>query len=154
MRRRRADHHRRLRAEPHRLAAAVPAHQLRSGSPVTTAARGGQRGGLHGSRAGARSEAGSATNGIDPHIIGAAFAAELDAKRAVKQDTELAARLSSRAISAEREPRCQAAELQIVTSGAWCPIVVAMEECPRGLVALAKDGNRWADVVAVYSTVY
>ncbi len=95
------------------------------------------------------------TNGIDPHIIsGAAFAAELDAKRAVKQRTELAATLSSRAISAEREPRWQAAELQIVTSGAWCPIVVAMEECPRGLVALAKDGNRWADVVAVYLTVY
>ena len=33
-------------------------------------------------------------NGIDPHIIGgAAFAAELDAKRAIKQGTELAARL-------------------------------------------------------------
>jgi 2,4-dienoyl-CoA reductase (NADPH2) len=32
--------------------------------------------------------------GIDPHIIGgAAFAAELDAKRAIKQGTELAARL-------------------------------------------------------------
>jgi 2,4-dienoyl-CoA reductase (NADPH2) len=34
------------------------------------------------------------TNGIDPHIIGgAAFAVELDAKRAIKQGTELAARL-------------------------------------------------------------
>ncbi len=34
------------------------------------------------------------SNGIDPHIIGgAAFAAELDAKRAIKQGTELAARL-------------------------------------------------------------
>jgi 2,4-dienoyl-CoA reductase (NADPH2) len=33
-------------------------------------------------------------NGIDPHIIGgAAFAVELDAKRAIKQGTELAARL-------------------------------------------------------------
>ncbi|MGA8124381.1 MAG: FAD-dependent oxidoreductase, partial [Mycobacterium sp.] len=33
-------------------------------------------------------------NGIDPHIIGgAAFAAELDAKRAIRQGTELAARL-------------------------------------------------------------
>lgn len=33
-------------------------------------------------------------NGIDPHIIGgAAFVAELDAKRAIKQGTELAARL-------------------------------------------------------------
>jgi len=33
-------------------------------------------------------------NGIDPHIIGgAALAAELDAKRAIKQGTELAARL-------------------------------------------------------------
>jgi 2,4-dienoyl-CoA reductase (NADPH2) len=33
-------------------------------------------------------------NGIDPHIIGgAAFAAELDAKRAIKQGTELAARM-------------------------------------------------------------
>ena len=33
-------------------------------------------------------------DGIDPHIIGgAAFAAELDAKRAIKQGTELAARL-------------------------------------------------------------
>jgi 2,4-dienoyl-CoA reductase (NADPH2) len=33
-------------------------------------------------------------SGIDPHIIGgAAFAAELDAKRAIKQGTELAARL-------------------------------------------------------------
>jgi 2,4-dienoyl-CoA reductase (NADPH2) len=33
-------------------------------------------------------------NGIDPHVIGgAAFAAELDAKRAIKQGTELAARL-------------------------------------------------------------
>jgi 2,4-dienoyl-CoA reductase (NADPH2) len=33
-------------------------------------------------------------NGIDPHIVGgAAFAAELDAKRAIKQGTELAARL-------------------------------------------------------------
>jgi 2,4-dienoyl-CoA reductase (NADPH2) len=32
--------------------------------------------------------------GIDPHIIGgAAFAVELDAKRAIKQGTELAARL-------------------------------------------------------------
>ncbi len=34
------------------------------------------------------------SSGIDPHIIGgAAFAAELHAKRAVKQGTELAARL-------------------------------------------------------------
>lgn len=34
------------------------------------------------------------SHGIDPHIIGgAAFAAELDAKRAIKQGTELAARL-------------------------------------------------------------
>jgi 2,4-dienoyl-CoA reductase (NADPH2) len=34
------------------------------------------------------------TNGIDPHIIGgAALAAELDAKRAIKQGTELAAKL-------------------------------------------------------------
>jgi 2,4-dienoyl-CoA reductase (NADPH2) len=33
-------------------------------------------------------------NGIDPHIIGGAdVAAELDAKRAIKQGTELAARL-------------------------------------------------------------
>jgi 2,4-dienoyl-CoA reductase (NADPH2) len=33
-------------------------------------------------------------NGIDPHIIGgAALAAELDAKRAIRQGTELAARL-------------------------------------------------------------
>ncbi|MGA8331642.1 MAG: NADPH-dependent 2,4-dienoyl-CoA reductase, partial [Mycobacterium sp.] len=33
-------------------------------------------------------------NGIDPHIIGGAgFAAELDAKRANRQGTELAARL-------------------------------------------------------------
>ena len=32
--------------------------------------------------------------GIDPHVIGgAAVAAELDAKRAIKQGTELAARL-------------------------------------------------------------
>ncbi len=34
------------------------------------------------------------SNGVDPHIIGgAALAAELDAKRAIKQGTELAARL-------------------------------------------------------------
>ncbi|BDN84153.1 MULTISPECIES: NADPH-dependent 2,4-dienoyl-CoA reductase [Mycobacterium] len=34
------------------------------------------------------------SNGVDPHIIGgAALAAELDTKRAIKQDTELAARL-------------------------------------------------------------
>jgi 2,4-dienoyl-CoA reductase (NADPH2) len=33
-------------------------------------------------------------NGIEPHIIGgAALAAELDAKRAIKQGTELAAAL-------------------------------------------------------------
>ena len=33
-------------------------------------------------------------NGIDPHIIGGAdVAAELDAKRAIRQGTELAARL-------------------------------------------------------------
>ena len=33
-------------------------------------------------------------DGIDPHVIGgAASAAELDAKRAIKQGTELAARL-------------------------------------------------------------
>jgi 2,4-dienoyl-CoA reductase (NADPH2) len=33
-------------------------------------------------------------DGIDPHIIGgAALAAELDAKRAIRQGTELAARL-------------------------------------------------------------
>lgn len=33
-------------------------------------------------------------NGIDPHVIGgAALAAELDAKRAIKQGTELAAKL-------------------------------------------------------------
>ena len=39
-------------------------------------------------------EQGLRSNGIHPHIIGgAAFAAELDAKRAIKQGTELAARL-------------------------------------------------------------
>jgi 2,4-dienoyl-CoA reductase (NADPH2) len=39
-------------------------------------------------------EEGLRRNGIDPHIIGgAALAAELDAKRAIKQGTELAARL-------------------------------------------------------------
>jgi 2,4-dienoyl-CoA reductase (NADPH2) len=39
-------------------------------------------------------EDGLRRNGIDPHIIGgAAFAVELDAKRAIKQGTELAARL-------------------------------------------------------------
>ena len=39
-------------------------------------------------------EDGLRRNGIDPHIIGgAAIAAELDAKRAIKQGTELAARL-------------------------------------------------------------
>jgi len=33
-------------------------------------------------------------NGIEPHVIGgAAVAAELDAKRAIRQGTELAARL-------------------------------------------------------------
>ena len=33
-------------------------------------------------------------NGVDPHVIGgAAIAVELDAKRAIKQGTELAARL-------------------------------------------------------------
>ncbi len=39
-------------------------------------------------------EDGLRRNGIDPHVIGgAALAAELDAKRAIKQGTELAARL-------------------------------------------------------------
>lgn len=39
-------------------------------------------------------EDGLRRNGIDPHIIGgAAVAAELDAKRAIRQGTELAARL-------------------------------------------------------------
>jgi 2,4-dienoyl-CoA reductase (NADPH2) len=39
-------------------------------------------------------EEGLRRNGIDPHIIGgAALAVELDAKRAIKQGTELAARL-------------------------------------------------------------
>ena len=39
-------------------------------------------------------EEGLRRSGIDPHIIGgAALAAELDAKRAIKQGTELAARL-------------------------------------------------------------
>ncbi len=39
-------------------------------------------------------EDGLRRNGIEPHIIGgAAVAAELDAKRAIKQGTELAARL-------------------------------------------------------------
>ncbi len=33
-------------------------------------------------------------NGVDPYVVGgAALAAELDAKRAIKQDTELAAQL-------------------------------------------------------------
>ena len=39
-------------------------------------------------------EDGLRRNGFDPHIIGgAALAVELDAKRAIKQDTELGARL-------------------------------------------------------------
>jgi len=39
-------------------------------------------------------EEGLRRNGIDPHIIGgAALTAELDAKRAIKQGTEVAARL-------------------------------------------------------------
>jgi 2,4-dienoyl-CoA reductase (NADPH2) len=62
---------------------------------ATAAARGGQRRGLRRSGAGARSgRSNLRRNGIDAHIIGgAAFAAELDAKRAIKQGTELAARL-------------------------------------------------------------
>jgi 2,4-dienoyl-CoA reductase (NADPH2) len=39
-------------------------------------------------------EDGLRSRGIDPHVIGgAALAAELDAKRAIRQGTELAAKL-------------------------------------------------------------
>ena len=61
----------------------------------TQAARGRQRGDLRGPGVGARPRGRRcARSGIDPHVIGgAAVAAELDAKRAIQQGTELAARL-------------------------------------------------------------
>ena len=71
-----------------------PAHQLRIRSVEPAGARGRQRGDLRRPGVGARARGGLRARGIEPHVIGgAAVAAELDAKRAIKQGTELAARL-------------------------------------------------------------